>query len=281
MFCPRPMIASTLWIALSGILGAPSVMAAPAGPIVTSDKQAHINNDEDKDGTLIRDIKVSGHGQDIQILLLFDQQPTGAIAYLSKEGLEVVVSGVTLQPFELTPVNTTIVTTAAGRGDQGKSRLQLSTLKLTHATTTLYKQSVLVTGQLKTALPNTRPTSSIAREGSPSRPVSLMQAIGLTQVTCIDAQSAVTMDAWNLDALGTHALCKAALGDKATVRQALEQLEAFSPEDWRGNTANAELKFANGERALGEAIYRQAIANCADSRTRYGLEKRLSYLLSR
>ena len=108
--------------------------------------------------------------------------------------------------------------------------------------------------------------------------MSLLSATGLDAAACARADKAMIDDPWDLTHLGDHGLCRFASGDQPTATTAAEQLESFSPNDWRTSLLRGELHFQAQEISEGIIAYHTAIALCDDSATRARLQARLSQI---
>lgn len=278
MFATRP-----------SLIGAVIAAALCAAPVLADETAGASAPQANQALAQIRDIRVSAQGREFQALVVFNAQPTGAKAQLSPAGVTLTLSGLSLERFDLDPLDKGLVTDAHGEGMNGRSQVELACPRLTEVSTTLYRRSVLITGALAEPAPNrAAPSPAIiaqppqyAQAPRHAKPMTLTQAAGLDAAACAAAASAVAADPWDLAHLGDHALCNIASGDMDAARMAVEQLEAFAPDDWRVGAARGELHFLAHETSEGVIAYRNAIALCDDDDARDRLGARLAMLSAR
>ena len=237
----------------------------------------------------IRDVRVTADGDEFKALILFDAQPRGAKAEITHEGFSLIVSGVTLDAFSMDPLDKRFVSSVSGVGESRRSRIEFRSVSLVSVGTTLYKRSVLISGKLAAPVSNPSakpiptkpplPARQVSRQTAPE-PMTFASAVGITRQSCEGATKAVETDPWDLDHLGEHVLCLVQNYDAEGALTAIEQLEAFAPEDWRVPAAEAELHFQDGETSQGVIAYQTAIMLCENEDIRRNLAMRLEELTS-
>ncbi|HEV7690258.1 MAG TPA: hypothetical protein VGO52_05525 [Hyphomonadaceae bacterium] len=96
---------------------------------------------------------------------------------------------------------------------------------------------------------------------------------GLNAQACAVALGDLQDDPWSTNALGNHALCLLDQGKMKEATNRLDQLAAFSPEDWRvslgralmaekkGDASNAEIAFKAAAQLAPDETVRAAIAD--------------------
>lgn len=82
--------------------------------------------------------------------------------------------------------------------------------------------------------------------------------VGIDDARCKTAAMEVVKDPWALAALGDHALCLLDAGKTAEAKNRIDQLAAFSPEDWRVALGRAALDAARGDSNAAQTGYRTA-----------------------
>ena len=93
----------------------------------------------------------------------------------------------------------------------------------------------------------------------PPAPKTAIAALaGIDAARCQTASGEIAKDPWTLAALGDHALCLFDAGKTLEAKNRLDQLAAFSPEDWRVALGRAALDAAAGDASKAEIGYRTA-----------------------
>lgn len=93
----------------------------------------------------------------------------------------------------------------------------------------------------------------------PATPKALAAAlVGIDEARCKTSATEVQKDPWALAALGDHALCLLDAGKATEAKNRIDQLAAFSPEDWRVALGRATLDAAKGDNSAAEIGYRTA-----------------------
>jgi Flp pilus assembly protein TadD len=115
-----------------------------------------------------------------------------------------------------------------------------------------------------TAAPNKPPAPSSSGAFDALHPTAATLA-GTTAQVCSSAANAIQLDEWDLDWLGTHALCLIDAGKPDDANKVIERLAMMDPSDWRASTgrglialnaksvATARLEFASAARSAKDA----------------------------
>ncbi|MEM6625546.1 MAG: hypothetical protein AAF719_02480, partial [Pseudomonadota bacterium] len=251
-----------MYAALSRGLRAALAAAVLALALAPASARAHLHN-----------IEIETHDTHLSILISLSEQPTGASAQISDDGLTVSINGVALEGFTAAPPTGRAVTDLEGGPDgRGGALLSLKTPPLSSVSTTLYRRAVLIDAALKSSSTPSTPDRSMKSNppapkpkqivGAPNAaaPPNLLAAAGLSQADCKSAYAAIEDDPWNLAKLGDSGICRAAEGDDAASRVELEQLAAFSPDDWRAPYGLAEIARREGDAPAALNRYDLAMA---------------------
>jgi hypothetical protein len=95
---------------------------------------------------------------------------------------------------------------------------------------------------------------------------------------CAGAEAQLAKDAWSLPALGNHALCLIDQQKLPEAKNRLDQLAAFSPEDWRVELGRGALAEKQGDASQAEIGYRNAAQLAPDEATRTAILQMLAKL---
>lgn len=154
-------------------------------------------------------------------------------------------------------------------------------------------QAVTLTAD-KPAVPNIAPLqsrspialTSAARAAPPAAPTpptppvrAVVSMTGLAKLdanACAGAEAQLASDAWSLSALGNRALCLIDQQRFPEAKSRIDQLAAFSPEDWRVNLGRAALAEHEGDASRAEIGYRNAAQLAPDSDTRKAIKELLA-----
>jgi hypothetical protein len=98
---------------------------------------------------------------------------------------------------------------------------------------------------------------------------------GLNAQRCAIAVGDLENDPWSIEALGNHALCLIDQGKSKEASNRLDQLAAFSPEDWRVSLGRAILAAEKGDASSAEVGYRTAAQLAPDDLIRAAILDRL------
>lgn len=105
---------------------------------------AYAQSAPDGPTTKIEDIQVSRDGETVSILVKLSQQPSAATVKSSPNALALEIDGVTLAPLSLSPPAGSLVTGVSA----GANRITLSGAALGAASTTIYRNAVLIEAKL-------------------------------------------------------------------------------------------------------------------------------------
>lgn len=235
------------------------------------------------DAQRVEDIRISEANGGVSILVLLSAQPTAASAHAQADVLVLEIDGVPLAPFSVTPASAVLVRRidAQPSGDGGAQFL-LSGVALEQVETTIYRNAVLLTGHL--AAPPAETTTSLLVapvtpehaievaalsleppiQQTPAQPatISAFRAADIAGVSadrCAQTPGLLQTNAWDMDALGDHALCLLREGKQQEAADRLGQLAAFQPEDARVALGQAEMAITEGKLALAGETLAQAL----------------------
>ena len=279
----------------AAVLGSGPGLRAEAEPQTQSADTAHTPS-------RLRDIRVRASGRRFEALILFDTQPNSAQVELRPHGIVMTVHGVTIPPMALNPPDQQLIYGVRAAGENNRSVIELSGALLNAVDAKVYRNSVLIFGELTSPRPElpaplapVAPTAPSAPKApvapapyspsfavttpphSASHNVSIAQTLGFSEQTCADALNQMEANPWDLQALGDHLLCEVSSDPETNIDADLEQLRSFSPDDWRAELASAEQSRHLGDQSQAVIAYRNAIALCDDPSVRTRLEKRLSH----
>jgi Flp pilus assembly protein TadD len=97
--------------------------------------------------------------------------------------------------------------------------------------------------------------------------------------SCAEAETQLKNDAWALGALGNHALCLIDQQKFPEAKNRIDQLAAFSPEDWRVEAGRAALAAQKGDASQAEIGYRNAAQLAPDEATRTAIMQMVAKLM--
>jgi hypothetical protein len=320
---------------------------------------APANAQEAQPAPRIDDIQISQAGAEagggVSILVKLSQQPKSASAIQVGGALVVQIDGITLPVLAFDPASNLMVrhvtVTPSVASDTPGSRIRFEGAAFAGASTTIYRNAVLVEAKLAepslpassslmaagspkaatpkpltikppTATPSTpaalkpAPTvamsqpsdaktadakpnaleshvSPVARVASvtaartagptpptppvaPTRASATMATIAkLDTAACASAEAQLAKDSWSLPALGNRALCLIDQQKYPEAKNRLDQLAAFSPEDWRVELGRAALAAQKGDASAAEIGYRNAAQLAPDEATRAAIKQML------
>lgn len=237
------------------------------------------------------DIQVSQSDDKVTLLVKFTQQPRAASAKTEGDALVLDIDGVSLAPFTLDPPAGNLIDhVAAEPSGDGGSLVTLSGAALSNPSAVVYRNAVLIEAKLAepklagasllagAAKPVPKPASAPAptkpleapKPVEPPKPAGLPAAarVGIDAAACTGARTALDKDAWDIKALGDHALCLIDNGKFPEAKNRLEQLATFAPDDWRALYGRAALSVHDGQAADATAAFDQAKALAPDEKTR-------------
>ncbi len=137
--------------------------------------------------------------------------------------------------------------------------------------------------QVATASPKAAgPTAPLAPPGplAPQKAVASLAGVAkLDADACAGAEEQLAKDAWSLPALGNRALCLIDQQKFPEAKNRLDQLAAFSPEDWRVDLGRAALATQQGNASQAEIGYRNAAQLAPDEATRSAILQMVTKLM--
>jgi hypothetical protein len=189
------------------------------------------------------DIQSTRSGDKLEFLFTLDAQPRSAVASMDGNRLLLTIDGVALAPMAFTPPAGALATKVSV-APSGAASAQI-TLEIPDArapVTTIYRNAFLVEVQSQPHLagaPRAVSTVPGASSGTAATPKS--------PAHCDEAKAQLAKDAWNVTALGDHALCLVEAGKFVEAGNRLDQLAAFNPDDPR--VAQGRARIAQGSPA--------------------------------
>jgi hypothetical protein len=118
----------------------------------------------------------------------------------------------------------------------------------------------------------------VAVDKPAARPASVTALAKLDANACAQAETQLKDDAWALGALGNRALCLIDQQKYPEAKNRIDQLAAFSPEDWRVELGRGALAAQKGDASQAEISYRNAAQLAPDEATRTAIKQMLAKL---
>ncbi|MBI1361466.1 MAG: hypothetical protein GC155_14405 [Alphaproteobacteria bacterium] len=265
----------------------------------------------------VDDIQISQTADSVSILVKLSAQPKAASAKQANGALELQIDGVTLPQSAFDPAGDTLVrhvVIAPVTAAADTSKIRLEGAAFGAASTTIYRNAVLIETKLADASlpsaaslmkqpdakkPATATQSADALQSHPApgpapvekaslptpppapevKSTSLASIAKLDAAACASASAQLEKDAWSLLALGDNALCLIDEKKFSEARKSLDQLAAFSPEDWRVSLGRAALSDLGGDASNAEIGYRNAAMLAPDQATRDAINGELAKLV--
>jgi len=92
--------------------------------------------------------------------------------------------------------------------------------------------------------------------------MSIAAHFNLDDTSCTNVDAAMKADPWDMTSMGDHILCLLADEQIDKASRLLEQLESFSPDNWKAHLARGQLHKIDGKHkeALSEFSYAMKLA---------------------
>jgi len=221
----------------------------------------------------IENIEASEAQQSLKILVSLDRQPRSAAVSIEDGQLILDIDGLTLAPLAFAPPPglpvKQVTTTPSG---PNSARIMLVGSEVIAPSATLYRNAVLVEATVQPGSVDADPAPAIetprkvsSPKSEPSGPIDITAAVKVSASACETARALLAKDAWNIQALGDHAVCLARAGKSDEAANRLDQLAAFNPEDPRVAQGRRLLAKPSEKAATSKAVAEAAAPHTSDT----------------
>ncbi len=258
-------------------------------PAIAKSPESHSQNAAQK--SEIIDIISNADGHNLSILVKLKHQPHVAATQISDNGFTLSISEMLLHQANINPPNNTYVTGVEVDSEtvSHSSKLDFSTAKLKQIHTEIFKNAILISAKLATPAPASLQSASQKPQISAAAPADTKIAstqllnqdarfkdvFKITPSYCIQAEQLLKEDAWNLEAVADRALCMVADGKQDQAKISVDQIQSFSPDNWKaalvegeilrlqGNISQSKIQFSYAMQYVETPETKNTIANWA------------------
>ncbi len=211
----------------------------------------------------IIDIISNASDHDLNLLVKLKHQPHIAATQITDNGFTLSISGLLLHQASIDPPTNTYITSVEVRSETNlqSSKLEFSTPRLTQIRTEIFKNAILVSAKLANPAPLNSHTAAQRQQLSITAPqntrITPPQSINqekhfrdvfqLSASYCMQAEKLLSEDAWNLEAVADHALCMTADGKLDEAQISVDQIQSFSPNNWKAALTAGEILRLKGD----------------------------------
>lgn len=120
------------------------------------------------------------------------------------------------------------------------------------------------------------PAPAAPKPAIPAGPTPAASLAGIDAVRCATAAEELAKDAWELAAMGDHALCLIDAGKLGEAKSRIDQLGAITPQDWRVALGRALLADKAGDTETAQAAFVSASLAAPNDNIRAAITDRVS-----